>query len=110
MRKAIVTVAFFVTCILPAIIGCASNKKEETKDVGFSRYLFLSDNGVLHKDEHCIWLRSAKDDNGHRVYGKSFIDTLDIISDQYMTYCTHCVNSEDYTHIQRMIRRNSYRR
>lgn len=101
-----------VVLLLLAILSCCTSKEKSTNEdelghTHFTRHLYLGDNGVLHKSESCMSLKYGKDDRGHRIYGKKYIDTLDIISDKYMSYCTRCIDSDDYDRIQKMIKRNS---
>ena len=68
--------------------------------------MYLTNDGVLHCKQDCVGVILAKDEDGHKVTGMNFIDTLEFTDDKYMSYCTRCFNDARYEQVQRMIRRN----
>lgn len=69
--------------------------------------MYLTDDAVLHCKEKCVGMILAKDENGHKRNGMTFIDTLEIVYDGGFSYCTRCFNDELYDQVQEMIKRNS---
>ena len=88
------------------LLSCNS-KEKESDDIQIGKYLYLTNDGVLHCKQDCVGVILAKDEDGHKVTGMNFIDTLEIMNDQYMSYCTRCFNDERYDQVQGMIKRNN---
>ena len=95
-----------ITVCLLTIAGCGHKEKTTTDNTIIGRYLFIGDNYIIHKVETCHALRYGRDDNGHRTYGKTYVDTTEFISDEGLSYCTHCINKADYERIKLIIERN----
>lgn len=87
------------------LLSCNSEKKQNN-DVIIGKYLYLTNDGVLHCKQDCVGVILAKDEDGHKVTGMSFVDTLDIVDDSGLSYCTRCFNDARYEQVQRMIKRN----
>lgn len=93
-----------VICIL--VMSCTVGKKDKTDKYVIGKYLYLSDNSVLHTNKDCIELITARDDNGHRVSGMQFIDTLSFLPNDEFSYCKRCFDDECYQHAQEIMERN----
>ena len=85
--------------------SCKSNKKDGD-EITIGKYLYLTDNGVLHCEQKCVGVILAKDEDGHKVTGMAFVDTLEIVYDENISYCTRCFNDARYDQVQSMIKRN----
>lgn len=97
---------YLVLFISSFLLFSCNSKEEECDDIEIGKYLYLTNNGVLHCKQDCISVFLAKDEDGHKVTGMSFIDTLEIVNDRSLSYCTRCFNDARYEQVQRMIRRN----
>ncbi|MDN0078373.1 hypothetical protein QVO32_02970 [Bacteroides gallinaceum] len=91
---------------LAIILLSCNSEKRQNNDVIIGKYLYLTNDGVLHCKQDCVGVILAKDEDGHKVTGMNFIDTLEFTDDKYMSYCTRCFNDARYEQVQRMIRRN----
>ena len=91
--------------ILFIFASCKSNKKDGD-EITIGKYLYLTDNGVLHCEQKCVGVILAKDEDGHKVTGMAFVDTLEIVYDENISYCTRCFNDARYEQVQSMIKRN----
>lgn len=87
------------------LLSCTS-KEKEGDNIKIGKYLYLTDNNVLHCEQKCVGIILAKDEDGHKVTGMNFVDTLEIVDDSGLSYCTRCFNDARYEQVQRMIRRN----
>lgn len=97
--------------ILPIITICllgfvCCTRKEAPADATIGKYIFIGDNYIIHKSEACHALRYGHDEEGHRAYGKSYVDTLNFDSDEGLSYCTHCITKTDYERIKNIIKSN----
>lgn len=102
MRWWIVVIAYSIL-----FLSCSCNQKESNKDtLKVSKYLYLTDNGVLHTRKDCSGVTFAKDEHGHRVYGMVFLDTISFTSDDQLSYCTRCFDDACYEHVQKILSRN----
>lgn len=97
------TLSFILLLCLFA--SCKSNKKD-SDEITIGKYLYLTDNGVLHCEQKCVGVILAKDEDGHKVTGMTFVDTLEIVYDENLSYCTRCFNDARYEQVQSMIKRN----
>lgn len=89
-----------------ALSSCTEKKKEkDTYVVG--KYLYMTDNAILHTTKNCIGITLAKDNKGHRVFGMEFIDTLNFCPDYDYSYCTKCFDDASYEHVQQILARNA---
>ena len=82
---------FFI--ILPFVtllfFSCKQEKKQvEDKPAVLGKYVYMTDNGVLHSTRDCINVRYAKDEDGHKVYGMEFMDTVTFAPEYKFSYCT----------------------
>lgn len=87
------------------LLSCKSEKQQE-HDVIIGKYLYLTNDGVLHCKQNCVEVILSKDEDGHKVSGMRFVDTLEIVDDSGLSYCTICFNDARYEQVQRMIKRN----
>lgn len=94
-----------LTFLLLAFI-LLSCKKKQNNDVIIGKYLYLTNDGVLHCKQDCVGVILAKDEDGHKVTGMTFVDTLEIAYDENLSYCTRCFNDARYDQVQSMIKRN----
>lgn len=62
------------------------------------KYVYVDRNSCLHVSRECGILDS--------VYQVEFIDTAYLIREHYKRYCSECVNTPRYEHIDRIIIRN----
>lgn len=102
MRSFLVIVA--ALCLLS--VSCKQSKKESEIVVipSIGKYLYVTDNGIIHCDRYCFKLRHA---NEQEILGMHFIDTLEFASDSGLLYCTRCFDDEEYEQVQKIIRRNT---
>lgn len=96
-------------CLLSA--SCGSSKKDENDEkdrvgIRIGKYLYVTHDGVLHRQDNCFNLRFAHDENGYSVRGMRFIDTLKFESDSGISYCIRCFDDELYEQVQKIIERN----
>lgn len=97
-------ILFFSAII--CFLSCTEKKKEnDTYVVG--KYLYMTDNAILHTTKNCIGITLAKDNKGHRVLGMEFIDTLNFCPDYDYSYCTKCFDDASYEHVQQILARNT---
>ncbi len=95
--------------IIIALLFASCSSKKTTKRAAVSeigKYLYLGDNDILHVNESCTSLIFGKDDKGHKVYGKNYIDTAEFVKTEYMSFCTHCVTEKHYEKLQSISDRN----
>lgn len=90
-----------VMIFLILLVGCGNKEKPSAtnSDSSLGKYLFIGDNYIIHKTENCYALRHGRDDYGHRVYGKTYVDTLEFVFDPALSFCTRCIGSADYERI-----------
>lgn len=94
----------FIVFVL-SFAGCDKHdNKDESNSIG--KYLYMTDDRVLHTGRHCSNLIIAKDQHGHKVYGMEFVDTASFAPKYKFSYCTRCVNENQYEHIQKLLQRN----
>ena len=93
----ILFLCFFASC---------KSDKDDGNEITIGKYLYLTDNGVLHCEQKCTGVILAKDEDGHKVTGMTFVDTLEIAYDENLSYCTRCFNDARYDQVQSMIKRN----
>ena len=94
MKKWILVLAVIVS-------SCGSKeepRKERTHELG--KYLYLTDNNVLHSNKKCYGLRFANDEDGHDVQGMHFILTDRFIDNGAISYCTRCFDDDLYEKVQ----------
>lgn len=100
--------AFYALC-LAGVCSCHPESEKAPDGSKIGQYVYLDDNAIIHVKENCIRLRHGNDDNGHKIYGKEFIDTLDFSEYKLYyspRYCSHCVSTEVYQHLLRISERN----
>lgn len=94
----------------------ANNKHDKTHDTydteysspsRLGKYLYLTENGVLHTRKTCVGVRHGKDEDGHAVYGMEFIDTAKYVNMENVVYCTRCFSDRLYEKVQAISERNS---
>lgn len=95
----------FILILLCVIVSCKSKVKKDN-DIKIGKYLYLSDNNVLHCKQDCIGLILANGEDEINLTGMTFVDTLDIVYDGNLSYCTSCFNDSLYEKVQGMIKRN----
>lgn len=100
-----------IAICLMALAGCGQKEKKSASDNAvIGKYLFIGDNYIIHKVETCHALRYGRDEDGHRVYGKTYVDTSDFVYDPALSFCTHCIDSMVYEHIIALSNTNSTKR
>lgn len=89
-------------------LSCNSEKseKKENDNTKIGKYLYLTDDSILHSELNCVGIITAKYKDGHKVTGMKFVDTLAIVYDGCVSYCTWCFNDALYEQVQGMIKRN----
>lgn len=96
---------FFLLLALLAV-SCSTKQEQKKQEYKIGRYLYMTDNAVLHTKKNCIGITMAKDENGHRVYGMQFLDTASFCPNFEFSYCTRCFDDSCYAHIQEILQRN----
>lgn len=94
--------------ILFGLCSCANNQpKQEPQALG--KYVYLDDNDVYHSRSTCVKLSHGHDDNGHEIYAKHPIDTVDfyIANEKYFRVCSRCVTDRIYEQLLNISERNS---
>ena len=95
--------AAFAICMM----ACSDKPKEESIDKGaIGKYLYMSEDDLLHSRKSCMVLREEKDGEGHDVNGIEFIDTALICPKFQFYYCKKCFTDEQYEHVEQIIERN----
>lgn len=92
-------------CLI-SVAGCGHKETLTTDNRSIGKYLFIGDNYIIHKVENCHSLRYGRDDDGHRVYGKTYVDTLEFVFDPALSFCTRCIDSADYERIMAISQTN----
>lgn len=72
--------------------------KEKSHELG--KYLYLTDDNVLHTRRRCAGVFGASDEDGHEVNGMKFIRTKRFVSDPDMSYCKWCFDDDYYEKVQ----------
>ena len=122
MRKYICYLSVFLLCFATIYTCCKYNKiydthdndKDETNDAEQSlsmrigKYLYLTENGVLHTNKMCVGIKYGKYQDGHAVYGMLFIDTVEYVESDDVAYCTICFNDNLYERVKNISVRNKY--
>lgn len=90
-----------------SIYACSRDNKKNEKIHELGKYLYLSDNNVLHCDQKCYGLKYAKDEEGHKVQGMNFILTDRFIDNGTISYCTRCFDDDLYEKVQLISRQNN---
>lgn len=91
---------------LIAICSCnknskSSSTKEEPRTLG--KYIYISENNVVHTDKHCIKLLDLETDSSNDT-GLKYVETIDFVDSLDYTYCAWCVEDEMYEHLQNISR------
>lgn len=104
-------------CLVMIVLFCcggiilnfwAKSKDDEKQDVpDIGKYLYLTENGVLHTRTTCVGVRHGKDEDGHALYGMEFIDTAKYVNMEDVVYCTRCFTDRLYEKVQAISERNS---
>ncbi|MEG2599510.1 MAG: hypothetical protein RSA66_08555 [Muribaculaceae bacterium] len=102
-----IIIYFLAMVISCCLVSCKEKKENNDISNSIGKYLYITNNGVIHTTKHCMNVFFAKDRRGHDVDGMTFVDTLNIISDDNLTYCTECFDDEAYEHVQKLIVQNS---
>ncbi len=119
----------FVYYLLPVLLLCCAiaytcskhgefRNTNETDDIDddteytsprfLGKYLYLTENGVLHTRKTCVGVKYGKDEDGHEVYGMQFIDTAEYVENGNVVYCTRCFNDNLYEKVHAISMRNRY--
>ncbi len=88
------------------VVSCSTTQEQKEQQFRIGKYLYMTDNAVLHTKKDCIGITLAKDENGHRVYGMQFLDTATFCPNFKFSYCTRCFDDSCYAHVQNILRRN----
>lgn len=88
------------------IASCSTRQEQKRQEYKIGKYLYMTDNSVLHTRKDCIGISFAKDENGHRVYGMQFLDTAFFCPNFEFSYCTRCFDDDCYVHVQKILQRN----
>lgn len=103
--KKIFIILPFVTLLF---FSCKQEKKQvEDKPAVLGKYVYMTDNGVLHSTRDCINVRYAKDEDGHKVYGMEFMDTVTFAPEYKFSYCTRCFSEMQYEQLEKILERNT---
>ncbi len=87
--------------------SCSDKPKVEPIEKGaIGKYLYMSENSLLHSRKSCSVLTREKDCKGHDVYGIEFVDTALICPNYEFYYCKRCFSDEQYEHVEQIIERN----
>lgn len=91
-----------ILLVLPFVFSSCEKKKEPRKEKPheLGKYLYLSDDNVLHTEKNCIGMFNALDEEGHEVNGIRYILTSRFVSEPNMSYCKWCFDEEFYEKVQ----------
>ena len=91
-----------ILLVLPFMFSSCEKKKEPRKEKPheLGKYLYLSDDNVLHTEKNCIGMFNALDEEGHEVNGIRYILTSRFVSEPNMSYCKWCFDEEFYEKVQ----------
>ncbi|WP_279065156.1 hypothetical protein [Muribaculum intestinale] len=85
-----------------------STKDENKNDFILGKYVYEDDAMVIHCNEKCTKLKFGKDDNGHSIYAKHPIDTINLVLDEdNVRVCARCVSDEIYENLISISKRNN---
>lgn len=88
------------------VVSCSTKQEQNGQEFKIGKYLYMTDNAVLHTKKDCMGITLAKDENGHRVYGMQFLDTASFCPNFEFSYCTRCFDDSSYEHVQNILKRN----
>lgn len=96
--------------LLLLTMSCTSEKDadDDQDTLAVGKYLYRDDINVIHVDDNCPNLLQGKNREGHKIYGKHLIDTLEFTIDkpEYFRVCSRCVSDESYSHLLNISNRN----
>lgn len=92
-----------------AVTSCSNTKNEEHSSNVIGKYLYMTDDAILHISKNCVGLRLTKDEDGQRVFGMNFIDTTEFCPNYEYSYCTRCFDDASYENVLQISARNSTR-
>lgn len=101
MRK----LPLIVICLM-SVAGCGHKETPSIDNRPIGKYLFIGDNYIIHKVESCHALQYGRDVDGHRTYGKTYVDTSEFVFDPATSFCTRCIDSADYERIMTISQSN----
>lgn len=90
-----------------AVTSCSNTKNEEFSSNTIGKYLYMTDDAILHTSKNCVGLRLAKNEDGHRVFGMNFIDTTEFCPNYEYSFCTRCFDDASYERVLQISARNS---
>lgn len=122
MKRYICYLSVFLLCFATIYTCCKYNKTYNTYDdnidetgdaeqllpMRIGKYLYLTENGVLHTNKMCVGIKYGKGQDGHAVYGMLFVDTAEYVESDDVAYCTRCFNDNLYERVNAISVRNKY--
>lgn len=96
--------------ILPFVLSSCGKKEEPRKEKphDLGKYLYLTDNNVLHTEKNCVSMYDVTDEGSSIVNGMKFIITQNFVSDPNIFYCKWCFDDEYYEMVQGISNKNKY--
>lgn len=100
---------YVVLIFISLLCASCGHEKENTdnKEPHLGKYIYKTNNGVLHTRTSCVSLKYVIDEDLHEIQGMIFIDTARFVTDQECWYCTSCFNDKLYEQAQEILRRNN---
>lgn len=97
--------SFMCFCLLVSASSCSKCKSANADAIG--QYVYRDDNYVIHSDSECKNLLRGKDEHGHDIYSKEYIDTLSFVTPDCFRVCSECVSEKEYEHLMNISKRNN---
>lgn len=106
------SLTILLVAVVTALCGCqrTSEKDRMMSSTGIGKFVYCDDNGVYHVDAECSQLRNGTDRNGHAIYAKHVIDTLDFVikDDANFRVCASCVSDSISDGLSQLSNRNLF--
>lgn len=89
-------------------VSCKDKHKEAVTEKELGKYVYVDDMNIYHANPNCVRLKYGNDDDGHKIYAKHPIDTVDfkIQEQEYFRVCSRCVDDKIYERLLTISNRN----
>ena len=105
MKNKILNCVAFVFVLLVCVSCGQKEEKTTKKEPGLGKYIYKTNNDVLHTRTSCISLNFVLDEEGGSR-AMEFIDTALFVADENSMYCSQCFNDRLYEQAMQISYRN----